>query len=293
MNEKKYDWGELHDTLREMETELEDTSFLKCLRLVTALENSRTLEGIRNSVDMFPLSEYELDRFNSLCLDGIVNTIYNLDPLLTLILRTNNVRAFKYYSSRGFLQECHVVQLCKLGRTEMLEFAIDEKCFESYGSFDIYRLSSVIIYDEINNNCNIGYLTAAYGNMDTTQMFLEKFPHYSTEIIKASLATKNIKMTKMIIDIAYEHFKEERYKDDDLLEWCLLRLCEYGELEMIKYMVKRGEVDLNFDGVSCMFEARYFHQDETVEYLLSIGLPEVLPIGGGDKCWYYNMELKE
>jgi hypothetical protein len=139
-------------------------------------------------------------------------------------------------------------------------------------------------------NYNIGYLAAAYGNMDTTQMFLEKFPQYSTEIIKASLATKNIKMTKMIIDIAYEYFKEERYKDDNLLEWCLLLLCEYGELEMIKYMVKRGEVDLNFDGAGCVFDARYFHQDETAEYLLSIGLPEARPIGGGEHCQYYNME---
>lgn len=296
MDEKKHTWGELYNTLQEMQHELEDESFLKCLALVAALEKSQTLFEIRNTIDTFPLSEYELNRFNSLCLDGIVNTIYELDPLLTLILTTKNLQTFKYYCYRGFLQECHVVQLCKLGHTEMLEFAIEEKFIGFYGTsplrglatslnvnmdtssinMDTYRISNVLIdHNEIPySNCTIGYLTAAYGNMDTMRMILKKFPCYIYEYIRASLAAKNTAMTKLIIDTAYEHKNEICCKDDEILEWCFMRLCEYGELDLIKYMVKRGEFDIHFDNDSYVFEARYFGKSEVLNYLLELGLQD-------------------
>jgi hypothetical protein len=75
---KTYSWGELYDTLKEMEAKgdsHQDPLFTRVFQLFEALDAAKTLVEIKKIVKDCPLTEFEINRINSSCLDGIIKSI--------------------------------------------------------------------------------------------------------------------------------------------------------------------------------------------------------------------------
>lgn len=94
MNEEKsellkYSWGPLYETLKEMHDKGDshnDPLFNRAFELFSLLDNAKTIEEVRIIInEKCTFSPMEINRINSPCLDGIIATIKERDPLEELI----------------------------------------------------------------------------------------------------------------------------------------------------------------------------------------------------------------
>lgn len=288
MENKNTLWGEMYDTLYEMKDELKDESFLKCLQLVDSLEKSSTLVEIKNSIDSYPLTTYELNRFNSLCLDGIINTIDNADPLLALI-RTSNIRStlspkgdnfqtFVYYFGKKFCSTKHIAEICLFGRTEMLEYILfrkslpeDTKTPNNY-SIDhecCYIFRDISIYDKKHDIITAGSIAAAKGYMDMVKLIFEKLHCCCNVPLHDALSAKNTEIARYILERTYEHQKKGCDECNNINDIFVI-LCTYGNLELIQYMIDKNWVDLKPETYALVVgidEAQYYNQLHVAKFL--------------------------
>lgn len=278
MENKNTIWGEMYDTLYEMKDELKDASFLKCLQLVDSLEKSSTLTEIKNSIDSYPLTTYELNRFNSLCLDGIINTIDNSDPLLALIRTSDNFQTFVYYFGKKFCSTKHIAEICLFGRTKMLEYVLFRKSLpedtKTPNNYPIdheccYIFRDITIYDKKHDIITAGSIAAAKGYMNMVKLVMEKLHCCCDRPLREALAAKNIEIAQYILETTYEHQKKGCNECDDINDIFVI-LCTYGNLELIQYMIDKNWVDLKPGTYALdvgINEAQYYNQLHVVKFL--------------------------
>lgn len=288
METKSTIWGEMYDTLYEMKDELKDASFLKCLQLVDSLEKSFNFEEIKNSIDSYPLTTYELNRFNSLCLDGIVNTIFfqkitipigsidKSDPLLALIRTSDNFQTFVYYFGKKFCSARHIAEICLFGRTKMLEYVLfrkplpkDTKTPNNYPNDHecCYIFHNITIYDK-EQYTTIGAIAAAKGHMDMVKLIFEKLHCCCNMPLRYALSAKNTEIARYILERTYEHQKKCDEYDD--VNDIFVILCTYGNLELIQYMIDKNWIDLKPGTYALnvgIDEAQYYNQLHVVKFL--------------------------
>lgn len=268
----------MYDTLYEMKDELKDESFLKCLQLVDSLEKSSTLAEIKNSIDSYPLTTYELNRFNSLCLDGIINTIDNADPLLALIRTSDNFQTFLYYFGKKFCATRHITEICLFGRTEMLDYVLFRKLLpkdtKTPNNYPVdheccYIFRDITIYDKKHDIITIGSIAAAKGYMDMVKLIFEKLHCCCNAPLRDALSAKNTEIARYILERTYEHQEKGCNECNDINDIFVI-LCTYGNLELIQYMIDKNWVDLKPGTYALdvgIDEAQYYNQLHVVKFL--------------------------
>jgi CRISPR/Cas system-associated endonuclease Cas3-HD len=114
-DEKKYSWGELYETTKEMEKNGEEITspiLQKFFKLFHALDNAKSIDEARTIVykhqrpghELYILKE-EQDYINSSCFDGILRSIDSNSPLVRLLNQKKEyVETCKYYLSKDFVK---------------------------------------------------------------------------------------------------------------------------------------------------------------------------------------------
>jgi hypothetical protein len=110
MDEKKlsiHSWGELYETLLEMKEKGDDPHdelFARVFDLFPKLDKAQTLTEVREIIDKDAwFTKTELDRINSLCLDGILNTINvnGTTPMSALVSdHAKYLETLKFYATK-------------------------------------------------------------------------------------------------------------------------------------------------------------------------------------------------
>lgn len=67
-----YSWGPLYETLMEFTEPIQDELFQRAFELFYKLDMAKNIETVIELLDQYKFTEYELNRINSLCLDGLI-----------------------------------------------------------------------------------------------------------------------------------------------------------------------------------------------------------------------------
>lgn len=137
-----YSWGELYETLKGMEKNgdfIEDEFFQKVFKLFDRLDKINSYQEIQEILQEFTLTEYEINRINSSCLDGIIFSI-NIKywQPYTAVCKIKFFETAKYYLKH--------IEKSKCNRYDMLAGACE--C----GNFDLVKL--LVENDDYTKDCN-------------------------------------------------------------------------------------------------------------------------------------------
>lgn len=131
MSDQNYSWGELYETLKEMEEKgdcHEDQELEKTCNLIASLEKTTTMRAAKKLIKNTIISDYELQRINSPCLEGLLPTGTEKDSILALVKLPEGVRymdTFKFYMKRITAYN-NFFEICKYGTKEMIELLMNK-----------------------------------------------------------------------------------------------------------------------------------------------------------------------
>lgn len=112
-----YSWGEFYETTKNCDGYSDEEK--KQFAVFEALDKATTLEEIKEIIE--PLTEYEINRLNSPCLDGIIFTMKDLGQKL---YEKEYVETYKYYMDKN-LVHLSVNFIAAIGFMETLKAILD------------------------------------------------------------------------------------------------------------------------------------------------------------------------
>lgn len=129
MNSQNYSWGTLYETLATCEGDHEDKSLQKIFSLFHRLDSATTLNEIKTLLKETPLTDYEKNRVNSACYDGLLVSAFKKHPLYTLIrIYPEYLDTCKFYLSKKILEETSLLyRACEYRREKIVNILLDYK----------------------------------------------------------------------------------------------------------------------------------------------------------------------
>lgn len=100
----EYTWGELYETLKEFNEPIEDELFQRFFKLVDDLENEADPNNFVNTIKSIIFTETEINRINSLCLDGLFDfaKAYDSPPMKKFLETTAYKDTVNFIISKKF-----------------------------------------------------------------------------------------------------------------------------------------------------------------------------------------------
>lgn len=128
MENKTSVWGEFYETLKEMEANNDlhnDENLTKSCKLIDSLIEAKDLETIREHINFYKLSQVEIDRINSKCLDGIIASVFSENPMRTLIEKDpRNTFTCNYYLDKKLAKRC-LLFACEKGAIDIVKIFVE------------------------------------------------------------------------------------------------------------------------------------------------------------------------
>jgi hypothetical protein len=121
-----YSWGEFYDTVSTCDeyTDEQRKQFL----VFEALDKTATLKEIRKVLKQYKLSEIEINRLNSPCLDGLLVSVKYKKPLQKIIKSfprdERYLETCKYYLEKSISKRC-LFMASKYGREKIVELLLN------------------------------------------------------------------------------------------------------------------------------------------------------------------------
>lgn len=225
--QKTYSWGELYDTLKEMEQNgdiIEDELFQRFFKVVEALENAQTYDEISNTIKSLNFSTTEINRINSSCLDGLLEYILSNERLRIFLEKTTRIDTVNFLIKKNIIEYNHLFALCP--NKNKLQF--DMKTILTNAGDELYdgnRLR-MQIFDEIcESNPHVSVL----------EQFLQFFPEIPKEnrrAIVAACITCDIPIIQCLLD----HGADIHYNGEDMLYAAAF----FGKKATVKFLVANG-----------------------------------------------------
>lgn len=165
-NHTKYTWGELYETLKELEEKgdcHEDKELQKTCTLISSLEKTKTMRAAKKLIKSAIISDYELQRINSPCLEGLLLTGTDKDPIIMLMkLCPHYMDTFRFYMDR-ITTYSNFSEACVYGTKEMIELLTNK-------NISHYRLTRAIFVAKYKER------------HDIVQFLKEKYPDITVRI---------------------------------------------------------------------------------------------------------------
>lgn len=124
---KTYSWGELYETLKDMEEKgdwVEDPLFRRILNLFPRLENAPFTE-VQRILRTEPFTETELNRINSPCLDGLIACVpFHLTDMKK-IYENSYTETYKFCLDKGMPLDNFSSILVEYGNKPILQIYLD------------------------------------------------------------------------------------------------------------------------------------------------------------------------
>lgn len=199
----KYSWGELYETLKEMQRngdETKDPFLLRMINLFDRLNSVNTIEELRSILEKEKFTEYEQNRINSRCLDGILLTFMKEDIPESLVKNyTEYIDAILYYINRGLINKRHLcMYAAKFGKNEFAKFILERDIITS--SDDLHCFMGAIIL-----SCE-----TLPQNIETSKILLQKGVNLNNrnfyKFVTARCVINNISMVKFLIELGIDDY---------------------------------------------------------------------------------------
>lgn len=278
MEEKKsesHSWGELYETMQTLEGEWTDRILEKGFEIMKKLDSAKTINEVETIVRENPLTTYELNRINSLCLDGIYfSSITSISDLIKT--KPQYVEACKYYVANfgtrlDFSQEqiSYLLEIaCKWGRKEMAQILLNNISTETLKQkYD--RSYFTVLEKSLKNAIEYGHAEVVELLPPTTSFRNSYIRTVSIEMAKVLLA-KNYSEPQYLMDVAIgrpnNYTKNQDWKYTKNIELAKFLLENYFDAFLVQHY-------LGYHINSCSL-VYYFHEAclrdfrELVEILL-------------------------
>lgn len=271
---KTYSWGELYDTLKEMEAKgdsHQDPLFTRVFQLFEALDAAKTLAEIKKLVKNCKLTEFEINRINSSCLDGIIKSIFISHKPLKFLLHTSSkyVESCKFYISKLPLEKYPMFFniACVNNRIEIIKYMSEyvpncNKYIIEYGC----KINSISLIE-------LGFLEG-YKFSDTELKFISR--QCKLPIVKFVILNQTLQLNHYLLFLS--------------------QACILGQIETVKFLVENEhkfcpvlrlpptpELHTETDIFGCMYIALIYcsknKRYEIFEWLAEKDLNELNSIG--------------
>lgn len=271
---KTYSWGELYETLKDMEEKgdsVEDPLFRRILTLFPRLESS-PLADIERILEKETFTETELNRINSPCFDGLIAC---LPHNMTKIYENNYTETYKFYLDKGLQLDNFAYILTNYGSIKLLQIYLDRGGKIPDGIFFDYLKKGKILSLElcqflIDNNATLfdtklfaAILQRTNLSVDDirktrafVQLFLTKGLKPDESILSVSISVFRYDIAEILIQdgvklnnnakfLIYERnlykFFEENMKIYPSIEnWDINSACAYRSFELAQKMAEFG-----------------------------------------------------
>lgn len=222
-----YSWGELYDTLKEMERNgdtIEDELFQRFFKVVETLEDAKTYDEISNTIKSLNFSTTEINRINSSCLDGLLEYILSNERLRAFVGKTTRIDTVNFLIKKNIIEYSHLFALCP--NKNKLQF--DMKTILTNAGDELYdgnRLRTEIFDEICESNPHVSVL----------EQFLQFFPEMPKERPHA-LISACINCDIPVIRCLLDHGTDIHVKEEDMLYSAAL----FGKKETVKFLVANG-----------------------------------------------------
>lgn len=233
MEEKKYSWGELYETTKEMEEKGEkiiSPLLQKFFALFHELDNAKTIAKVYKIISDISISTEEQNYINSSCLDGILLSIEYDNPLCNLIeQRKEYVETCKYYLSKGFVKRA-LFRAIEYNKPKIVELLLK------------YRANPnkvKIPSGSFGGRCPL-FMAIKSKNIDIIRILIENGAKVTYELLDTSIAYENVEIFKLLFNTRrlYEDYENDatgilhaaiyEYRDNEQI------------LEMIEFLLQNG-----------------------------------------------------
>lgn len=217
MDPINYSWGEFYETMTGCDGYKDDTKLQEQFAIIEALEKVKSLSEITEVVQRFALTENEINRLNSPCLDGILKTVEHDKPLEKLVNQyPRYLDSIKFYFAKGLIH--------KSDANGMLNIAVSHNSIELVNillKHTIYKDDiDKAIHKAINNN-----------NLDIVKAITKKF--LITNFYTEACGAGSVEIVQFLLNTYGEPVESKRQ----------MFVCAVasGSCEMVRFLLKRGE----------------------------------------------------
>lgn len=253
MNERKYSWGPLFETMKELDTDYKDETLRKGFELFKELDAVYTYHtwdpsvAIREALTKAALTPYEQNKLNSPCLDGILLTHKANNPFNEIIINyPKYVDTFLYYIEIFQVTEPTLHLLAFTGRVELFNclkaehLAITEIRRIGYDSLHYEYIP--IAYIMFEQACRYGHLELAKTIFER-QKLDKKYIRcdsicdlaYYPDIVEF-LIEKDIKLK--------ERWNFENMETENTAIWALNTACARGQIDIVKRFLTHDKITI-------------------------------------------------
>lgn len=264
-------WGEFYSTVLQCEdcTSQEQKQF----EIFFELNNAKTLKEVRKILKKFPLTEEEVNRLNSRCLDGILVSAKYKRPLQILIRSyPQYIETCRYYLDKNMVKRS-LIMACSQGRKQIVELLL-EKGADMHAKKD-EALSRACSHIEIvqlllDKGIDIRARTHALihashlGTIATVKLLLKNGADPRANHNKAlytACVRGNIKIAQLLI----ENGAEFRFQHN-----CLLTAIKNGTIKAVKFLLEHTD-NIHVENDKYLYEASVRGYTEIVTLLLERG----------------------
>lgn len=297
MDPINYSWGEFYETMTSCEGYKDDEKLQNQFAIIEALEKVKSLEEITEIVHRFSLTENEINRLNSPCLDGILKTAEHDKPLEKLVNQyPKYLDSIKFYFAKGLIH--------KKDTNGMLNIAV------SHNSIDLVNilLRHQVYSDDLNkaifkaiNNHNLDIVKAiskkfritnfstsacGAGSVEIVQFLLNTYgepTESKQQMFECAVASGSCEMVRFLLKRGAEYWspnalcraiEERNFQITKLLLNCtdkihdlkkaMFEACKVGAIDTAKLLINMG-VKLRYDN-PIIVPVEFYHIDE-LKYL--------------------------
>jgi hypothetical protein len=216
MDPINYSWGEFYETMTSCEGYKDDEKLQNQFAIIEALEKVKSLEEITEIVHRFALTENEINRLNSPCLDGILKTVEHDKPLEKLVNQyPKYLDSIKFYFAKGLIN--------KKDTNGMMSIAV------SHNSIDLVNilLRHTLYKDDLDK--------AIFKSIDNNNIDIVKTIGKKFSIVDFSMHAC------MVGSVEILQFLLNTYGEPvDLKKLMFEHAVSSGSCEMVRFLLKRG-----------------------------------------------------
>lgn len=279
MNEQKtYSWGELYETLTEMKQngdDCQDELFTRIFTLFSTLDKTQTIKEVQEIIKNEKFTEIEINRINSSCFDGIINTIHDTNPLGKLVAKCPNcIDTFIFYSTRVCEERLAITvptaiiynipsmleRLLALLKGDII-YKLRDNWVSLCTKFDHPEILQILL---LKTHPRIDYgiyqTIIRSGNIESFKILFENAN--SHDCLHSAAYHKQIKIVQFLLENVPRLIKEIQHSSITLQH-----ACRNNDEEMVSFLLQKGS------SVDNIYYYDYFEYPKIIKLLLDLGPP--------------------